>query len=105
MFNPKQMQQLMKQMNIKQEEIEAKRVVIETSDGNLVIENPSVIKLIIQGRSSFQITGDERFEEALNEEDIKVVMEQANVSREKAIEALKKAEGKVADAILSLEEG
>ena len=38
-----------------------------------------------------------------NEVDIKLVMEQAKVSREKAIEALKKADGEPAQAIIDLQ--
>ncbi len=104
MFNPKQMQQLMRQMNIKQENIEAKRVVIETEDGKIIIENPSVVKLEVKGQSSYQIVGEERFEENINEDDVKLVMEQTGVDREKAVKVLKEVEGKVADAIMKIEE-
>ena len=104
MFNPKQMQQLMRQMNIKQENIEAKRVVIETEDGKIIIENPSVVKLEVKGQSSYQIVGEERFEENINEDDVKLVMEQTGVDKEKAIKVLKEVEGKVADAIMKIEE-
>ncbi len=104
MFNPKQMQQLMRQMNIKQEQIDAKKVVIETEEGKIIIENPSVIKLNVQGQSSYQIVGEEHFEEALNEEDVKLVMEQTGVDEEKAKKVLKEVGGKVADAIMKIEE-
>ena len=104
MINEKQLRMLMKKMNMKQEEIEAKRVVIELEDKNIIIEEPSVVKLEISGRGSYQIAGKERIEEKLNEEDIKLIMEKGNVSKEKAIELLKKAEGKVADALMMLEQ-
>ena len=38
-IDPKKMQAMMKQMGIKQEEIDAKRVIIEKSDGRIIIEN------------------------------------------------------------------
>lgn len=105
MFNPKQMQQLMKQLNIKQDNVDANRVVIELNDGRkIVINEPGVMKVNMQGKSFYQIEGEEKFVEELSEEDIKTVMEQANVSEEKAKEALKKNDGKVADAIMSLAE-
>ncbi len=104
MLNPKQMQELMKKMNIKQEELNAKKVVIELEEGKIVIEKPVVVALKVKGKTSYQIVGEERFEESLNEEDISLIMKETNVSREKAVEALKKAEGRVADAILSIME-
>ena len=38
--NPRQMQQMMKKMGIKQEEIPAYSVIIKTQQGDLVIDNP-----------------------------------------------------------------
>ena len=43
-INPKKMQGMMKQMGIKQDEIEAERVVIEKSDGRIIIENPKLLQ-------------------------------------------------------------
>ena len=37
-MDPKKMQAMMRQMGIKQDEIEATRVIIEKADGNIVIE-------------------------------------------------------------------
>jgi len=46
----------MKQMGIAQEEIPAERVIIEKSDKNrIIIENPSVTKIIMQGRKLFRL--------------------------------------------------
>ena len=57
-LNPKKMQAMMKQMGINQEEIDANRVVIERDDGNIIIDNPNVVKIGMQGQENFQITGD-----------------------------------------------
>ena len=57
-MNPKKMQEAMKQMGIDQEEIHAKRVVIEKENSSIIIENPSVTKIKVQGTESFQISGD-----------------------------------------------
>jgi len=58
-LNPKKMQALMKQMGMSQDEISASRVIIEkTDDSKIIIENPSVTKIAMQGQESFQITGE-----------------------------------------------
>lgn|SRR3989344_2733020 len=104
-INPKQMQGLMKQMGISQEEIEAERVIIEKSDGKIVIENPSIQKIKMQGQESFQISGDinEVASEKFTEEDVEMVAEKTSCSREKAKEMLEKTDGDIAEAILKLE--
>ena len=55
-FNKKQLEQAMKQMGVKQENIEAEKVIIKTRDKNLVIENPEVTKINMMGQESLQIT-------------------------------------------------
>jgi nascent polypeptide-associated complex subunit alpha len=103
-INPKQMQSMMKQMGINQEEIPSSRVIIEKEDGKkLVINNPSVIKIKMQGQESFQITGDvsEEDSQKFSENDIKVIMEKTGCSKEKAEKTLEKT-GDLAEAILEL---
>lgn len=106
-IDPKKMQAMMKQMGIAQEEIDAKKVTIEKCDGNkIIIENLSVQKIKISGQESFQISGDIREEsaEAFSEEDVKLVAEKTGKPKEKAREALEKAKGDIAEAILQLSE-
>ena len=94
----------MKQMGIAQEEINANRVIIETDDKNIIINNPSVIKIKMQGQSNFQISGDiseENLEED-SEEDIKTIMEKTGCSEEDAKQALEKNNNDLAEAILAL---
>ena len=103
-MNPKKMQEAMKQMGIAQENIPAKRVIIEKSDnsGKIIIENPSVTKIKMQGQESFQISGDvNEVEEGISEEDIKTVMEKTNSSQEDARKTLEKTQD-LAEAILEL---
>ncbi len=57
-INPKQLKQAMKQLGMKQEEIDAKEVIIKTSEKQLVIKNPSVVRINMMGQDSFQITGE-----------------------------------------------
>lgn len=103
-MDPKKMAQMMRQMGIKQEEVTASKVVIETEDGNLIIDNPNVVKITMQGSSSFQVSGEPRVESTIKPEDVKMVAEQAGVSEEKAADALKAADGDIAQAIVTLQD-
>lgn len=104
-INPKQMQGMMKKMGIAQEEIPTSKVIIEKIDGNkIIIEDPSVTKIKMQGQTSFQIIGSESEESAevqISEEDIKTVMGKTGCSQEKAKETLEKTND-LAEAILEL---
>lgn len=103
-LDPKKMQAVMKQMGIKQEEVEASRVIIECSDTKIVIENPSVQKITMQGNVSWQISGEVRESESgIRDEDVRLVAEQAGVSTEKARAALEKHGGDLAKALESLD--
>jgi alpha-NAC-related protein len=104
MFNmdPKKMQAAMKQMGISQENIEALRVIIEQGDNKkIIIENPSVTKMKVQGQESFQISGEVKEEESVSEEDLKTVMEKTGCSKEDAKKVLEKT-GDLAEAILEM---
>lgn len=104
-IDPKKMQALMKQMGIKQEEVDAVRVIIEKSEGGkIIVDNPSVIKVNMSGNESFQITGDVREDGGISHEDIKIVMEKTGVSEGRAKDALEKASGDLTEAIIGLSE-
>ena len=59
-----------------------------------------------QGNRVFQVVGDveevEIEKKTYNEEDVVLVQQQANVSRERALAALEESDGEVARAILKL---
>jgi len=76
-LNPKKMQAMMQKMGIAQEEINANRVIIETSENNIIISNPSVIKINMQGQTNFQISGDIGEEENESESMDDVLEEEA----------------------------
>lgn len=108
-INPRMMKQAMKKMGIKQQELDAKEVIIRLKDKELVISNPSVSKVNMMGQETYQITGDveERAlstEPEISEDDINVVIEQCNCSREEAENAIKEANGDLAKAIMNLKE-
>ncbi len=102
-MDPKKMQGMMKQLGIKSEEIDAERVVIEGKTKTIVIENPSVTAINMQGKKTYTVMGEEREEsKGISKEDIEMVVTQADVSPEKAEAALKKNDGDIAEAILEL---
>ena len=101
-MDPRLVKMAMKKMGIKQEDIGASRVIIETLDNKkLIINNPIVQKMDMAGNTSFQISGDVE-EENNNESDIEMIMEQTNKSREKVKEVLEKNNGDIAKTILDL---
>lgn len=103
-INQKQVEEVMKRMGIKQENIEASRVIIELENSRIVIENPSVARVTMQGKDSFQISGDikEESKDSFNEEDVLMVMEKTKVSREKVLKSLEENKGDIAMAIMEL---
>ena len=92
----------MKQMGMKTENIDALEVIIRTKDKEIVVSNPVVQKINMMGQESIQVQGDivERELKEYNEEDIKLVMDQTGVDKDKAIELLEKSDGNIAQAIL-----
>ncbi|MFH1520533.1 MAG: nascent polypeptide-associated complex protein [Candidatus Micrarchaeota archaeon] len=102
-MDPKKMQALMKQMGIKSEDIVSSKVTIETDSGAIIIEEPQVVQVTMQGQLSFQISGKVRKEAKSTVEDVKMVMEQAGCSEDDAKSALEKSNGDIAEAILSLD--
>ena len=103
-MNPKKMQGLMRQLGMEQEEVEAERVVIEKSDGKIVIKNPQVVKITMQGQSSFQISGEiVEMEEGFSDEDVKMIMEKTGKT-EKEVKKVLEEKGDIAEAIVALSE-
>ncbi|NQU79198.1 nascent polypeptide-associated complex protein [Candidatus Woesearchaeota archaeon] len=107
-MNPRKMAQMMKRMGIQQVEIPATEVIIRTPDKELIITDPQVSKVNMMGQETLQIVGDihEReisTEPDISEDDIKTVMEQANVSEEDARKALEENKGDLAASIMSLQ--
>ena len=100
-MNPRDMQKIMKQM--KTEEIDAEEVLVRLKNGKeMVVENPSVVKMSIMGQETLQVSG--RLVEKVgvfSDEDVGMVAEQAGVSKEDARKALEES-GDIAAAILRL---
>ena len=119
-IDPKKMNALMKQMGMSQTEIDAKRVIIECENKNIIIDNPSVMKVKMQGQESFQISGEiaesgdkergEDYEETEDnekeqlEKDIEIIKEKTGKDDEEIAITLEKNNGDIAKTILELSE-
>ena len=110
-INPRQMKQAMRKMGITNRNIDdAVEVIIRTPTKDIVISNPQVSVMTMQGSDSSQITGDvsERAPGESSEtvsfpnDVIELVIAQTQCDREKAIEALEACEGQPAEAILRI---
>ncbi len=114
-MNPRQMQQMMKKMGIKSEELnDVEEVIIRMPGRSLIIRKPDVTMMEVQGQKTYQVVGEPEVIEGdveissepiglvIPDEDIELVAMQANVSREKARKALEECDGEPAEAIISL---
>ena len=103
-MNARKMNKMMQRMGVQQQDIDAEQVIIKCKDKEIIINNPQVAKINLMGQQTIQIVGDieERSLEKFNEDDVKTVMEQAEVNEDEAREALEKSNGDLAEAILSL---
>jgi nascent polypeptide-associated complex subunit alpha len=99
------MERAMRQMGVKMQELEnVQEVVIKLPDREIVIPGAQVTLTEMAGQRSYQVVGREmerKLASEISEEDVKLVMEQAGVTREVATQALKET-GDIAEAILKL---
>ena len=123
--NARQMQMMMRRMGMTTEDVpDVEEVVVRTKTKEHVFRAPEVTILTVQGVRTYQVVGTPEVRARSAgapsksagvapaaapaaptgppEEDIRLVMEQANVSREEAIEALLQAKGAPAEAILQI---
>lgn len=82
-------------------------VIIKTDKKEFYLVKPQVIEMKGKDSTIYQVVASdieekERDVPSFKEEDIILVMQQANVSREKAVQALTESKGDMAQAILSL---
>jgi len=107
-INPREAKRLMKRMGLSMGAMpDVQQVILKTKTKEIIIENPEVAVMNMQGQKIFQITGEivekaiER-EVTVPEEDGQLVAQQANVSVEQARTALEQTKGDLAQAILLL---
>jgi len=84
------------------------RVIIESASKRIVIDDPEVAIVKVQGQTVYQVGGGIAREEgsaaASSQEDVKLVASQAGVSTEEAAKALQQSGGDLAQAIILLKQ-
>ncbi|AWB27193.1 nascent polypeptide-associated complex protein [Halococcoides cellulosivorans] len=114
-LDPRKLQQMMEQMGVDMEDIDATEVVIRTDDEDLVFDGPEVQKMVAQGQETYQIVGSPSVEESSGEsggseaddgpdpDDVALVAQRAGVSEDDARDALEAEDGDLAGAVARLD--
>ena len=105
--NDRNARRMMERMGMSQKEVpDVEEVIIRTHTKDLVISGASVSEVNFQGQRIFQVAGEveevAKETKKFSDEDIILVQQQANTTREKAVAALEQSDGEVAKAILLL---
>src|SRR5574339_960749 len=104
----REMRRMLGKMGLEMNEMNGiEEVIIKTETKELFLIKPQVIEMKGKDSTIFQIVASdieekERDVPSFKEEDVILVMQQASVSREKAVQALTESKGDMAQAILSL---
>ena len=104
----RQTRRLMEKMGMDLQEIpDVKEVLIRTGTKEITIKEASESEINAKGMRIFQVMGADTEEKEIDkpdfsEEDIILVSQQANVTKEKAMQALTNSQGDLAKAILEL---
>jgi nascent polypeptide-associated complex subunit alpha len=108
--SPREAKRMMQRMGLNMDTVpDVEQVVVKTSSKEIVIEEPEVAVLEIQGQRVFQVTGGKISEKAVErklvipEEDVRLVADQTGKSVEEARKALEECDGDLAKAILLLQ--
>mgnify|MGYP006179321419 CR=1 FL=1 len=104
----REMRRMLDKMGLDMNTMEnVEEVIIKTDKKELYLIKPQVIEMKGKDSTIFQVVASDIEEKqrdvpSFKEEDIMLVMQQASVSREKAVLALTESKGDMAQAILSL---
>ncbi len=108
-INPREARRMMQRMGMSMGAMpDVEQVIFKTSSKEIIVENPDVAVMEMQGQKIFQVTGEKIVEKPVEkavkipEEDVQLVATQANVSPEQARAALEQTKGDLAQAILLL---
>jgi nascent polypeptide-associated complex subunit alpha len=114
--NPREQRRMMQRMGMNMDSMpDVEQVIIKTNSKEIVVEQPEVAILEMQGQKIFQVIGGKVTERApqsttasapkvtVSEEDVKLVADQTSKSVEEARNALEECEGDLAKAILLLQ--
>jgi nascent polypeptide-associated complex subunit alpha len=102
---------MMQRMGLNMEQVEdVQEVIVKTSSKEIVIKEPEVAILNVQGQKMFQVVGGQITEKvpehktsAVAEEDVRLVADQTGKSLDEARKALEESGGDLAKAILLLQ--
>jgi len=107
--NPREARRMMQRMGMSMGAMpDVEQVIFKTSTKEIIVENPDVAVMEMQGQKIFQVTGEKIVEKPVEkavkipEEDVQLVATQANVSSDQARAALEQTKGDLAQAILLL---
>lgn len=104
----REMRRMLDKMGLEMKDIGSiEEVIIKTETRELYLIKPQVIEMKGKDSTIFQVVATnieekQRDTPVFKEEDIILVMQQANVSKERAIQALSESKGDMAQAILNL---
>jgi nascent polypeptide-associated complex subunit alpha len=117
-MNPREQKRMMQRMGMNMDSVaDVQQVIIRTADKDIVIDEPEVAILQVQGQKMYQVIGGQVSEQApsariagaapakpaFTNEDVQLVADQTGKSLERAKEALLEADGDLAKAILLLQ--
>jgi nascent polypeptide-associated complex subunit alpha len=104
----REMRRMLDKMGLEMKEMgEIEEVVIRTETKELYLIKPQVVEMKGKDSTIFQVVAtdiEERQKEvpSFKEEDVVLVMQQASVSKDRAIQALTDSKGDLAQAIINL---
>ncbi len=112
-MNPREAKRMMQRMGMNMDAVQdVQQVIIRTANKEIVIEEPEVAILQVQGQKIFQVAGGNVTERTpehaaplmkISEEDARLVADQTGKNIEEAKKALEECEGDLAKAILLLQ--
>lgn len=99
----KDMSKMMKQIGMNMVDVPALEVIIRGPQKDIVIKNPQISKISIQGQTTFQVVGEpqEIIKEKFSQEDVDLVVVQTGATEADAKKALEET-GDIAEAIMKL---
>jgi len=106
--NPREANRMMQRMGMQVQQLdEVTKVIMESPTKRIIIDNPEVATVTVQGQTVYQVGGGTVREEGMgggSEDDVKLVASQAGVSAEQAANALRQSGGDLAQAIILLKQ-
>jgi len=100
--DPKKVEQIMKKLNMKVQQIPAEEVIIKTKEKKIIISNPEIMLADMMGREVYQISGDVSESILVNEDDVRMVMDKTGQDRDIVVKKLEDLDNDLAKAIVEL---